>query len=104
MVATIAYSTDWDTGTSHISRGSSMHWILNHIGCFVSESRGNESVEELTLFPYTFYDQDDDVWDKVGQAIGNLQSLKTLHISHLDYQGDNPDEDQDENGVAVLPG
>jgi hypothetical protein len=62
-------------------------WILNHIDCFVSQSRGNESIEELFLYPYAFDGQDDDLWEKVGQAVGNLQALETLRISR-EYLGD----------------
>jgi hypothetical protein len=35
----------------------------------------------VDLSPYLFDGQDDDVCDKVGQAIGKLQALKTLYIS-----------------------
>jgi hypothetical protein len=59
----------------------SIFQILNHIDCFVSQSRGNESVKKVVLDPYALYGQGDEVWDKVGQAIGNLQALKTLRIS-----------------------
>jgi hypothetical protein len=61
-------------------RGLDLHkdkisWIVNHIDCFVNQSQGNKSVETLTLYPYSVDDENYDVWDKVGQAIGNLQSL-----------------------------
>jgi hypothetical protein len=61
-----------------------MHWIVNHIDCFVSQSRGNESVQEVYLYPNAFYGQDDDVWDKVGEAVGNLEALEGLRISTRD--------------------
>ncbi len=67
-------------------------WITSHIDCFVSQSRGNESVATLVLYPYAFNGQDDDVWDKVGQAVGNLQALDALCIANHDYR----DEDNDE--------
>jgi hypothetical protein len=55
---------------------------LDHIDCFVSQSQGNESVEEVYLYPYvTSNGHDDDGWDKLGQAIGNFQALKMLSIS-----------------------
>jgi hypothetical protein len=50
----------------------SLPLILNHTDCFVSQSRGNESIQHLHLYPYSVYGQDYEVWDKVGQAIGNL--------------------------------
>jgi hypothetical protein len=77
----------------------SMKWILNHIDCFVSQSRGNESVEEMVLHPYALYGQGDEVWDKVGQAIGNLQALKALRIS----TDSNDDDDYYDNDNQVGP-
>jgi hypothetical protein len=62
----------------------SIPWILNHIDCFVSQSRGNESVKVVYLWPHAFHGHDEDGWHKVGQAVGNLQSLETLYISPLD--------------------
>jgi hypothetical protein len=48
--------------------------ISNHIDCFVSQSRGKDSVQDLFMDP-PFNGHDDDVWEKVGQAVGNLQAL-----------------------------
>jgi hypothetical protein len=59
----------------------SMHWILNHIDCFAYQSRGNKKAENVSLSQYSVDGQDDEKWDKVGQAIGNLQSLEMLRIS-----------------------
>jgi hypothetical protein len=56
----------------------SISWIVNHIDCFVCQSRGNVSVQQVNLRPHAF---NDDIWGKLGQAIGNLQSLKRLRIS-----------------------
>jgi hypothetical protein len=68
--------------------------VMNVIDYFVSQSRGNESVKQVYLYPYAFNVQDDDVWDKVGQAIGNFQSLDWLCIFTPNYLGnDNEDED-----------
>jgi hypothetical protein len=55
--------------------------ILKHIDYFVSQSQGNQSVETLTLCPYSVDGHDDVFWDKVGQAVGNLQELEVLRIS-----------------------
>jgi hypothetical protein len=60
---------------------NSIHWILNHVVIFVSQSKGNESVKQVYLRPYACNGQNDDVWDKVGQAIGNLQALELIVIS-----------------------
>jgi hypothetical protein len=72
--------------------GESMHLILYHIDLFVSLSRGNNIVKNVYLSPYTFYGQDDEVWNKVGQAIGNLEALETVSFSNYDnpriYDGD----------------
>jgi hypothetical protein len=56
--------------------------ILNHIDYFISLCRVNKSVEHVFLCRNASVgDQDEDVWDKVGEAIGNLQALKALQIS-----------------------
>jgi hypothetical protein len=59
---------------------NSIPWILNHIDCFISQSRGNRSVEDVYLSPHACNGHDDEVWDKFGQAIGNLQALTMLRI------------------------
>jgi hypothetical protein len=64
---------------------NSISLISNHIDCFVSQSRGNESIEEVIFYPRTFNGHDDDLWNKLGQAVGNLQSLKRLRIQAPDY-------------------
>jgi hypothetical protein len=57
----------------------SLPWFLNHIDCFVSQSRGNKSIKGVFLCLHaSFNGQDDEVWDKVGQALGNLQALEWL--------------------------
>jgi hypothetical protein len=71
---------------------ASISLILNHIDYFVSKSRDNKKVEVVYLWPHDINGHDDEVWDKVGQAIGNLQALETLHICHSHY----PDDDDEE--------
>jgi hypothetical protein len=57
-------------------------WVLNHIDCFVSQSRGNESVQQVYVcLDVSSNGHDDDIWEKVAQAIGNLQAFERLHIS-----------------------
>jgi hypothetical protein len=72
-------------------------WILNHIDCFVSQSQGNKSVKSVSISPYAFNCHDEDAWDKIGQAVGNLQALETLHFSgHDNYdEGGSSDEHED---------
>jgi hypothetical protein len=64
--------------------------ILNDIDCFVSQSRGNETIEILALYPGAFNGNDDNFWDKLGQAIDNLQALGILRIYLV---GDDHDDD-----------
>jgi hypothetical protein len=80
----------------------SMYWILTHIDCFVSQSRGNKEIEDVYLHPYSIHGHPNEVWDKVGLAIGNLQALETLYFSNLgaldiDTLGDDDDDDDDDN-------
>jgi hypothetical protein len=79
----------------------SMHWILNHIDRFVSQSQGNKKVKHVSLLPNAFNNRDHDVWDKVGHAIGNLQALDRLYITSENYR-DSTDED-DDSVVAPVP-
>jgi hypothetical protein len=69
----------------------SLFFILNHIDWFVSKSRDNESVQVLVLYPYTFNSNDDDVWDKVGQVVGNFEALDQLCITNENSYGDHED-------------
>jgi hypothetical protein len=55
-------------------------WILNHIDCFVSQRRRNPSVQVLHLHSHAFNGHNDEVWDELGQAVGNLQALEELQI------------------------
>jgi hypothetical protein len=54
---------------------ASISWILKQIDCFVSQSRGTGSLEVVAFDPYAFTGGNSDVWDKVGQTVGNLQAL-----------------------------
>jgi hypothetical protein len=78
----------------------SMIWISNHIDCFVSQSRGNVSIAEVFLSPYTLNDDDDEVWGKVGQAVGNLQALNRIIICIPHNDRDNDDEEGDSTNPA----
>jgi hypothetical protein len=71
----------------------SIPWITNHIDYFVSQSRENKTVKRVYLYLYSLNGQDDDFWDKVGQAIGNFQELKRLHVySHKYYHTDDDEQ------------
>jgi hypothetical protein len=67
-------------------REDSIPWILNHIDYFINQSRCNERVQEVYLSLYLLVGQDIEVWDKVGQAVGNLQALSCIHISTHNYE------------------
>jgi hypothetical protein len=55
--------------------------ILKHIDCFVEASQGNSKVQKLCFRPSALIYHDDNVCDKLGEAVGNLQGLKRLVIS-----------------------
>jgi hypothetical protein len=83
------YARDTLLGRGHLHLNSdSIPWILNHIDCFVSESQGNESVEVMFLNPCELDSLDDEVWEKVGRAIGNLQAFRLLIIRTPGYIAD----------------
>jgi hypothetical protein len=48
------------------------------IDSFVALSRGNDTIEIVYLFPYDVDPGNYEVWDKVGQGVGNLKSLALL--------------------------
>jgi hypothetical protein len=67
----------------------SFPWILNHIDCFNRQARLNESIKTVHFYRYSGDCQDNEVWDKLGQAIGNLQALEKLYIrTNYDENGD----------------
>jgi hypothetical protein len=82
--------------------GKNLYWILNHIDCFVSQSRGNESIKEVYWYPYFSFDrQSDEFWGKVGQAVGNFQELKTIAISTFNFRGGGSEtEEEDEDPLT----
>jgi hypothetical protein len=53
-----------------------------------SESRQQNIRQDVLLLPSAFDGQDDDVCDKVGQVVGNLQSLERLLIYCHYYRTD----------------
>ncbi len=69
-----------------------MSLMLNHIDYFVSQSRDNKTIQQLTLFLYSLDGQDDEFWRKFEQVIGNLQALEFLNFSNFH---DDPEDDDD---------
>jgi hypothetical protein len=57
----------------------------------------------VIFYRFSVGGQDDDAWDKVGQAIGNLQALKSLSISSYDGFDDDDDSDDDYDQVVLNP-
>jgi hypothetical protein len=70
-------------------------WILNHIDYFASQCRGNDIVTEMHLVPSALNGHDDEVYDKVGQAIGNLQTLERIYMY--------TPKDHDDDEVVAIP-
>jgi hypothetical protein len=63
-------------------------WILKHIKCFVSQSQGNKGIKQVIFRPrYACDRRGDGVWDKLGQAIGNLEALDTLTFAIPIFHG-----------------
>jgi hypothetical protein len=79
----------------------SLPWILNHIDCFDRQARLHESIREVRFYGYSGDDQDDKVWDKLGQAIGNPQALKKLHMCP-NNGNDYDDEDDDDEDLPTF--
>jgi hypothetical protein len=81
----------------------SISWILNNVYCFVSESRGNETVTDLVLNPYVPFAADAGILDKLGQTVGNLQALERIEISTDIYDEDDEDPSTpDWETIAVI--
>jgi hypothetical protein len=68
---------------------NSMLCILKIVDSFLSQSRGNKSVNQVVIYSCSSYGYgvDDEVWYKVGQAIGNLQALKRVMIDNRFLDG-----------------
>jgi hypothetical protein len=81
-------------GSQHLHLGVDLlPWILRRIDCFVIQSRGNKTVEYLILNPHVSSGRHgDEACEKLGQAIGNLQSLKKILIC-TDICQDEDDEE-----------
>jgi hypothetical protein len=63
----------------------SLPLILTEIDDFVTFSQGNKRIKSLSLYVYSFnedftVEQDEHTWERIGEAFGNLQSLKTIYI------------------------
>jgi hypothetical protein len=54
----------------------------------------------VVLWLHAFNGYNDDVWDTVGQAVGNLQALESLHISFGKSHFEHDYSDADDDGVV----
>jgi hypothetical protein len=60
--------------------------IFDHVEAFVNLSRGNDSVWQAVLHPFTDPGEDASgtyryaIWDKIAEGIGNLQALRAIPI------------------------
>jgi hypothetical protein len=50
------------------------------VDSFVALSQGNDYVRRVTLYPYDLGSRNYELWDKVGQGVGNLKSLDEFVI------------------------
>jgi hypothetical protein len=57
-----------------------LRWILNHIDCFTRHARLDETIKRVNFYGCSGDEQDDEVGNKLGQAIGNLQALETICV------------------------
>jgi hypothetical protein len=64
-------------------RGSSM-FLFDNIDSFVALSRENTTVEDVVFDPFDSDAGNYEDWDKVGQVVGNLMELETIHIHFED--------------------
>jgi hypothetical protein len=73
-------------------------FVLDNIDSFVALSRENTSVECVVVYPYDGAPGNYELWDKVGQIVGNLTELQMINIH---FHGDNDDDDDngDESGM-----
>jgi hypothetical protein len=70
--------TGLDSQILHIAKEN--EYLLQNIDFFVALSRDNTIVTEVILYPFDSDAGNYEVWDKVGQIVGNLMELKTLQI------------------------
>jgi hypothetical protein len=67
-------------------------FMFVNIDSFVALSRDNTSVTEVFLFPFDSNPGSYELWDKVGQIVGNLMELKVINIHFVPYSGTEADD------------
>jgi hypothetical protein len=78
--------------SSYLDKSRDDAGIFEAVDSFVELSQGNTSVREVFVWPYDEDVGNYELWDKVGQGVGNLKSLKSLGIT-LDNEGDGSEPD-----------
>jgi hypothetical protein len=64
-----------------------------NIDSFVALSRENPFVKKVELYPFDSDPGNYELWDKVGQIVGNLTELQTLSIHFLPFEDSESDDD-----------
>jgi hypothetical protein len=58
-------------------------FLFQNIDSFVALSRENSVVYEVMLYPFDSDAGNYEVWDKVGELVGNLMAIHVLSIQFL---------------------
>jgi hypothetical protein len=77
--------------------------MFDNIDSFVALSRENTSIETLEFIPFDSDPGNYELWDKVGQMVGNLTELKTLSIHFVPYVESESDDDDDDRDTDRIP-
>jgi hypothetical protein len=64
--------------------------IFDQVDSFVAQSQGNDTIEHVKLSPFYANPGNYEFWDKIGQGLRNLKSLRVLNI-HLNNNLEEPD-------------
>jgi hypothetical protein len=84
----------------HITKEKS--FMFDNVDSFVALSRENASVGSVHLYPFDIDPGNYELWDKVGQIVGNLMELHTLQIHFLPCYEAHDDYDDEGNAVHVI--
>jgi hypothetical protein len=68
--------------------------IFEAVDSFVELSQGNTIVQHVDIYPYEEDPGNYELWDKVGQGVGNLKSLEMLYINLNNEEGVNNEGDE----------
>jgi hypothetical protein len=55
--------------------------VFRRPNTFVTETQGNTVVKRVMLNPYDDVPRNYEIWDKIGQGVGNLEGIKKLQIT-----------------------